>query len=99
MKPSPEKISYIALVRLPTGKAHGYAIMKMCEQFVHQGADVELFVPTRLHYGILGNRPFEYYGIQQNFALRKLWATDLLGKFYKSRLAFLIDELSFLLSV
>lgn len=95
---SPTTISYVTLVRLPTGRAHGYTIMKMCEQFTAQGAKVELMVPTR-HQGILSNDPFEYYGIKRIFPLHKIWATDLLSKFDKSRLVFFIDQLTFLLSI
>ncbi len=36
------KILYIANIRLPTEKAHGIQIMKMCEAFAHAGAEVEL---------------------------------------------------------
>ncbi|MDO8521784.1 MAG: glycosyltransferase [bacterium] len=91
------KLSYITLVRLPTDRAHGYAIMKMCEEFSAQKAAVELVVPTR-HHGIKAD-PFEYYGIKRNFTLRKLWATDFLGKHENARAAFALDQLTFLLSV
>lgn len=91
------KLTYIAHIRLPTDRAHGYAIMKMCEQFAAAGADVELVVPRRKH-GIKHD-PFEYYRIKRNFKIRRLWATDLLGRFEGSRLAFAIDEATFLLSV
>ena len=33
-------IKYIANVRLPTGRAAGYAIMKMCSEFSAAGAVV-----------------------------------------------------------
>ncbi len=41
------KLVYIANVRIPTEKAHGYQICKMCEEFSSQGIKVELWVPTR----------------------------------------------------
>lgn len=41
------KITYIANIRIPTEKAHGYAIMKMCEQFAKLGASLDLVVPDR----------------------------------------------------
>src|SRR3989338_5701023 len=91
------KIAYITLVRLPTDRAHGYAVMKMCEQLAAHGASVELIVPTRRH-GIKDD-PFEYYGIKRNFSLRKLWATDFLGRLETGRVAFALDQLSFLLSL
>ena len=91
------KLAYATLVRLPTGRAHGYAIMKMCEQFAAHGSDVALYVPTRRH-GIKDD-PFTYYGIMRNFSLHKLWATDFLGTKERSRVAFALDQLSFLFSV
>ncbi len=91
------KIAYVTFVRLPTDRAHGYAIMKMCEEFAAGGARVELLAPTRRHG--LQDDPFTYYGIRRNFSLRKLWASDLLGKFERARAAFALDQLSFLLSL
>lgn len=41
------KIYYIANARMPTEKAHGIQIAKMCEAFVEQGIDLELVVPNR----------------------------------------------------
>jgi len=91
------KLAYVTSVRLPTDRAHGYAIMKMCEQFASHGAQVELYVPTRRH-GIKED-PFTYYGIKPTFSIRRLSATDLLGKFENSRAAFALDQLTFLLSL
>ncbi len=91
------RLCYVSLVRLPTDRAHGYAIMKMCEQFAAEGASVELYVPTRSH-GIKDD-PFTYYGINRSFIIRKLWATDILGRFENVRAAFALDQLTFLLSL
>lgn len=41
------KICYVAHARMPTEKAHGIQIAKMCEAFIESGAEVELIVPTR----------------------------------------------------
>ena len=41
------KIKYITNVRIPTTRAQGYAIMKMCEEFSLAGIDIELIVPNR----------------------------------------------------
>lgn len=91
------KLAYVTSVRLPTDRAHGYAIMKMCEEFAAHGAKVELFVPTREH-GIKQD-PFSYYRIRPIFTIRRLWATDMLGRSERLRLAFAIDQLTFLLSL
>ena len=55
------KISYIANIRLPTEKAHGIQIMKMCEAFALRGHEVQLIVQKR-NNPILQN-PFDYYSI------------------------------------
>ena len=91
------KMSYIAALRLPTGRAHGYAIMKMCEQFAAAGARVELIAPAR-SYGIQED-PFTYYRIQRIFSIRKLRATDFLGMREGSRLSFALDQFTFFLSL
>lgn len=41
------KLFYITSHRLPTTKAHGYQIAKMCEAFTDFGLDVNLIVPNR----------------------------------------------------
>lgn len=70
-----KKIFYVANVRLPTEKAHGLAIMKMCEAFANQGLEVELVVPKRANH--IDADPFEYYGVEKNFKITKLWCLDL----------------------
>ena len=41
------KIYYVANARMPTEKAHGIQIAKMCEALIEAGAKVELIVPRR----------------------------------------------------
>ena len=41
------KLYYIANARMPTEKAHGIQIAKMCEAFIEAGIDVSLVVPSR----------------------------------------------------
>jgi glycosyltransferase involved in cell wall biosynthesis len=41
------KIYYVANARMPTEKAHGIQLAKMCEAFITLGHDVVLIVPTR----------------------------------------------------
>jgi len=42
------KLLYVANARLPTEKAHGVQIVKMCEAFTQNGAEVELLAPFRV---------------------------------------------------
>lgn len=87
------KLQYISNARIPTEKAHGRQVMKMCEAFAHCDVDVELVVPYR--HNILKMDPFEYYGIAgKAFRIKKLPSIDLviLGK-----VGFWIQHLSFLI--
>ncbi len=84
------KITCIANIRIPTEKAHGIQIMKMCEAFSNAGNDVELVVPRRLNF--LKENPFEYYGVRKNFQIIKLPTLDLV-KFGK--IGFWIQSISF----
>ena len=53
------KLYYIANARIPTEKAHGVQIMKMCEAFVDAGHEVKLIVPKRKNP--IQEDPFAYY--------------------------------------
>lgn len=57
-------IFYVANVRMPTGKAHGIQVAKMCEAFASGGAAVTLVVPKRSESpGDIASA----YGVAQNF--------------------------------
>ncbi|TSC77211.1 MAG: group 1 glycosyl transferase [Parcubacteria group bacterium Gr01-1014_31] len=72
------KIAYIANIRLPTEKAHGYQIMRTCAALTAQGAEVTLVVPARRNP--LGKTdPFTCYGIAQRFPIVRLPVVDLVG--------------------
>lgn len=93
------RIKYITNVRLPTPRAHGYAIMKMCEEFKIAGADLELIIPDRKNSEIKKD-PFEYYGIKNSFKINRIKSLDLLGPFFAfGKLFYWIDTISFLLSI
>jgi len=97
------KLIYIANARIPTEKAHGIQIMEMCQSFTQSDAndaneqandankiEVELVVPWR--FNSIKQDPFEYYDIQRNFKITKIFSLDLV-KFGK--IGFLIQSLSF----
>lgn len=87
------KIIYIANVRMPTERAHGGQIMKMCEAWgkEHQ---VILYYPFRINY--IKKDPFDFYGIKKNFKLKKIFSLDLLPweKFF-SKSVFYFQNISF----
>ncbi len=86
------KLLYLANIRLPTEKAHGLQIMKMCEAFMHENTEVQLVVPARRNH--ISENPFSYYGIKQQFPIIYLpvWDTVAWG-----RIGFLFESLQFAL--
>lgn len=84
------KIYYIANARMPTEKAHGIQLAKMCEAFVANGADLELVLPKRK------NTPTsleEFYGLKEKISIKKLPVFDTYGY---GRLGFVAGSLSFM---
>ena len=69
------KILYITNVRLPTHRAHGLQVMKMCEAFKLTGADIRLIAPDLKPS--VPEDPFSYYGIRTKFPLRKTAVLEL----------------------
>ncbi len=72
------KMLYIANIRLPTEKAYGIQIMKMCEAFsrirrqVNADIDVTLVVPTRRNTQFAHTDPFVYYGVERSFTIKRI---------------------------
>ena len=74
------KLLYITTARIPTEKANGIQIMKMCEAFQRQGGEVTLFVPTRLQPEAMTRISdiWDYYEIETRFVLRYIPTPDFL---------------------
>ena len=70
------KIFYIANARIPTEKAHGIQIMKMCEAFARLGHDVKLIIPSRVSH--IEEEAFAYYGMTKTFEIVYLPSLDLI---------------------
>tara|TARA_Y100000310_G_C20699053_1_gene827983 strand:- start:4406 stop:5530 length:1125 start_codon:yes stop_codon:yes gene_type:complete len=87
------KLYYIANARIPTEKAHGIHIMKMCEAFSNEGMKVTLLVPKRKNN--ITENPFIYYGIDQNFEIKYIPMLDLVG----NPLFYWISQTSFSISL
>lgn len=91
------KLIYLANSRIPTEKAHGIQIMKTCEAFADQGAEVVLLIPRRLN-SVKGS-PFVYYGVKRNFTIKKLPTLDLIfADKLLSRFPFWLATVTFLLA-
>ena len=73
------KLFYIVNARIPTEKAHGLQIVKMCEAFAELGLDVMLVVPLRIQTrNMRGVDVFKYYGVKRIFQLIRLPVPDLI---------------------
>jgi len=64
------KIYYIANARMPTEKAHGIQLAKMCEAFMAQGADVELILPRKRNNS--GDSLENFYCLRAPVKIKKL---------------------------
>jgi glycosyltransferase involved in cell wall biosynthesis len=80
------KLLYVANARIPTEKAHGVQIMKMCDAFVQNSAEVELVLPFRVQTAQMRRVRdlWAYYGIRNRFQLTRLPSLD--GLFLDRRL-------------
>lgn len=91
------KLIYIANINLPTQKAHGLQIMKMCEAFSKQGLEVELLISQRRNF--IHEEIFDFYNIESNFKIKKLFCLDFLRSKFFGKTTLFIQYVSFSLSV
>lgn len=68
------KILYIANHRLPTEKAYGIQISKMCEAFADLDYEIVLVVPYRISK--VKEDFFRYYDVRKNFKFKKIFTPD-----------------------
>lgn len=83
---------YIMNAKLPTVKAHGYQIVKMCEEFGKAGVDLELWVPRRRNS--IMQSVFDYYSVERAFHIRYFWCIDLF-QYFPSSVAYWIQLITF----
>lgn len=79
------KIYYVANARMPSEKAHGIQLAKMCEAFLLRGANLELVLPARGKASSLK----EFYGLKIEIPVRRIPVLNL---------GFILSSLSFMLS-
>jgi len=74
------KILYIANARIPTEKAHGLQILKMCEAFRDFGFEVELIHPFRFQSKWMREVRdiWAYFGIKRKFKIICLFSPDFI---------------------
>ena len=81
---------YISNSRLPTEKAYGLQIGKMCEAFAAGGIEVTLLYPHRR--GVIKENIFEHYNLKKNFKLKKIYSPDFYWPGKLDKAAFLIKS-------
>lgn len=75
------KIVYISNSIIPSRTANSIHVMKMCQAFADNGHEVVLLAPDdKLRYESNVNNIFEYYGVKENFTIKKLWYPNSKGK-------------------
>jgi glycosyltransferase involved in cell wall biosynthesis len=98
------KVYYIANARMPTERAHGIQLAKMCEALVAADIDLELVVPRRKEKSFdfaqdNEENKFssleEFYGLTNKVSVNYLRVVDV---YEKGRIGFYIGSLSFIIS-
>lgn len=85
------RIIYLANLRLPTEKAYGIQITKMCEAFANNGHEVKLLHPYRKNLSI-SQDIFSYYSVKNNFKDQLIKSPDFYFLGFLDKLSFLIKN-------
>lgn len=89
------KIAYITRARMPTEKAHGLQIAKMCEAYAKLGHNIELIVPYRRNS--ITESVHDYYGLATSLPVRTISIPDtILFSKWIPRVAFWLQAVFFL---
>jgi|SRR3989344_9061093 len=88
------KIIYILNSRMPTERAYGIQVAKMCEALAKLGAEVVLLFPKRDN-SLKGQDCFSYYGVEKNFEVKQIFSVDLLKYGFLNIFSFWLGTLSF----
>ena len=105
------KLLYITTARIPTEKANGIQIIKMCEAFQRRKLDVQLWLPARAqpesaHQGCAQQGCaqqmtdiWQYYDVEDAFHVNYLWIPDVLRweKILPGKLLYVLNYLQYIL--
>jgi glycosyltransferase involved in cell wall biosynthesis len=92
-----KKLYYITSSRIPTDKAYGYAISKMCEQFGKLGLDVTLVLPNYTETN--PKDLFGYYSVEETFSIMTIPAFTSQWKGFFAQISFFLRAVTFFVSV
>ncbi len=70
-------IAYIVNARIPTEKAHGYQIVRMCSELARLGVGVTLYVPRRENS--ITDDVYTYYNVEKNFTIEYIDCPDVMS--------------------
>lgn len=82
---------------MPTERAYGIQVVKMCEAFAKNGINVILLYPRRGND--IKDSLFSYYGIEECFRVKELFSIDLLKYRFLGAFSFWLGAASFYFSV
>jgi len=92
------EIFYIANARIPTEKAHGFTIAKMCSELAQTGSRVTLFVPKRRNTN--PEELFTFYELPKSFLVVEVPVLDLFSiERYLGKGAYILEAGSFFFSL
>lgn len=92
------KLYYITNSKMPTEKAFGYGITKMCEALGDALEEVVLVMPKR--YGTQSQGLFDFYGVKKNFRIHELYSLDLFRyEAYLGKLSYALQAMTFSISL
>lgn len=85
------KLAYLFNGRLPTEKAYGIQVAKMCEAFGGAGLEALLLYPNRKNPTI-SQDIFSYYSVKNNFSVKEVKSQDFYLPGFFDKVAFLIKN-------
>lgn len=91
-------IAYVANIRFPTEKAHGYQIARVASALATAGVSVTLYVPRRRNH--LTTEWNTYYGVSKNFEVVTVPCIDfMVGNSMVDTIAFVVQMMTFAVSL
>lgn len=92
------RLYYITNSKIPTEKAFGYGIAKMCEALGRVLEEVVLIVPKR--HGVSSDALFDFYHVKKNFRVQGIPSLDLFRyEKYMGKLAYALQTVTFCFSL
>ncbi len=92
------KLVYLINARIPTEKAHGYQVVKMCEAFSQLGIETELWFPTRVNP--VEDDLFSFYQIESTFKTRTISCPDPIARLgFLGRFSFWLQNFFFVFAL